>query len=262
MSIHNPIEISEAIMIRKAYILTNPGIKGSDTYCKGVYVDSANYKCYLSSPIGGLWDENSEIIIQDKASLKFVKAAILDASKTEYSLFIFCGHGYIPKGKSTVLQLNDTEEISIDELRFGSPKQTLIIDCCREIHKELLIESTKYAAFSAVQKQLNPTDCKIYYNARINECSPSLVILYSCSPDQLAGENEKGGYYSQSLLDCAEQWANSQTTDLTKSYKIQSVLSAHESTITPVYNLSGGRQTPQIGDKPRGGKHFPFCIIA
>jgi hypothetical protein len=38
---------------RKALLIANPGEQGQENYCKGVYVDIANYQRFLASAVGG-----------------------------------------------------------------------------------------------------------------------------------------------------------------------------------------------------------------
>ena len=41
---------------KRALLITNPGEQGDENYCKGVYVDAANYRRLMLSPQGGVWE--------------------------------------------------------------------------------------------------------------------------------------------------------------------------------------------------------------
>jgi len=59
-------------MIKRALLITNPGEKGADNFCRGVYVDVENYRQHLTSAVGGAWEEK-EIIHLDRPSVALVR---------------------------------------------------------------------------------------------------------------------------------------------------------------------------------------------
>jgi hypothetical protein len=245
---------------RKSLLIANPGIEGSDKYCSGVIADIKNFKDFLLSPIGGLW-KDEEIIIKNKPSKAELLNSINLLKNTEYALIVFSGHGWHSSQlNETMLQLNDKEDINSKELRQGAPKQTLILDCCRVICKELLEKILEYA-FQKTLSQIHPEDCRLYYDNRIKECPGSLTVLYSCDINETAGETSKGGYFSYSLINSSKEWASRTTIDTTKECSIFSIVQAFEKAQNIVREVSGKRQNPQI-EKPRSEKYFPFCIIA
>jgi hypothetical protein len=116
--------------------------------------------------------------------------------------------------------------------------------------------------FAKAGPQINPDDCRKYYDRRIEECPGGLVVMYACSIDEVAGDDpQKGGYYSYSLLETSHEWARNSTVDTSKSVGYFSVVEAHDATVPPVRRLSGGRQNPSI-EKPRTTPYYPLCIVA
>lgn len=258
-------------MNRKILIITNPGEKGDEHYCSGVYVDSDNYNDFFKSPMGGYWSD-SEILILDKPTKLRVEQELNTLANMDFSIIIFCGHGfYSSHSESNILELKKSERIDSLDLRKNSNKRIIILDSCREVHPEYLTDSIQKAKmFSAsfeTLTKLNPQDCKRYYNETINECSKQTIIAYAADINELAGDSSsKGGYYTSSLLKESRKWVdnNISSVDLTSKYRTCSFPASHDLSIPSVQKLSGGEQNPQI-EKPRipsGTKFLPFIIIA
>lgn len=249
-------------MNRKGILISNPGESGEENYCEGVKKDVANYRSFLLSSIGGLWRE-SEIEGLNRPSVTQVRQAISSLRNLDYSLIIFTGHGYHDtRLDSTMLELRSGHLLDSSELREGSKKQTLILDCCRKkypVKPTLMMDSARMLKKAAV---INPSDCRKYYNSRINECGDGLIVIHSCNIDELSGDDAtRGGYYSYALLEESRKWAEDSDTDTSRSVGFLSLPMAHKSALPRVRSISGTRQSPQI-EKPRTGPYFPFCIVA
>src|ERR1035437_8077547 len=168
-------------MKRKILIITNPGEKGDEYYCNGVYVDAENYISYFTAPYGGYWSEESEILHLDKPSILQVDNEIKELGLCDFSIIVFCGHGYYSKKKeSNILHLNKVEEFNSNDFRINSKKRIIILDSCRKVGEEDLSESEifkarKYFSLLSSQKNLHPEDCKRYYNQTIDECKNQII---------------------------------------------------------------------------------------
>ena len=115
---------------------------------------------------------------------------------------------------------------------------------------------------AAAITQLSPSECRRYYDSRIEECDIGLIVMYACSINETAGDDSsKGGYYSHSLISSATKWADSDSKDISKTIYYFSAIMAHDAASSNVQSLSGGRQKPVI-EKPRSGPYFPFAIMA
>ncbi len=247
---------------RRALLIANPGEIGAENYCEGVNKDMNNYKTFLTSPLGGLWYEN-EIEVLHKPGKTLVRQAIEKLKGYDYSTIIFSGHGlYSSIYESTILELNKNENIDSVELRNGSKKQTIILDCCRKVEKVIIREFAEALMKAAAITQLSPSECRKYYSSRIEECDSGLIVMYACSINETAGDDSsKGGYYSHSLISSATKWAESDSKDISTTAYYFSAIMAHDAASSNVNSLSGGRQNPHI-EKPRSGPYFPFAIMA
>jgi hypothetical protein len=241
-------------------LIANPGIEGEELYCKGVFADMDNFKKFLLSPIGGLW-KDGEIITKIKPTKIELLKEIEVLKSVDYGLVIFSGHGW-HSGQldETMVKLNDNESISSKELRKGAPKQTLILDCCREIHSEP-VKKMFECAFEKMSSQIHPEDCRFFYDNQIIKCANSIIVLYGCDINETAGESLSGGYFSYRLINSSKEWASRKVIDTTKQCSILSMVEAFETTDVLVKEFTDKRQNPQI-EKPRSEIYFPFCIVA
>jgi len=248
-------------MERRALIISNPGVPGSKTYCEGVIKDVMNYKDFLASPIGGFWDVTSveHLPCPTEADVKLVLAKM---KPVDYSLIIFCGHGYYSsQTESTILELGKGD-FNSDLLRGVTRKQTIILDCCRVIAPRITLEDRIYASEITKSERFNGLSCRRYYNDKIEKCDPGILVLNACSIGEKAGDDsEKGGYYSYNLLKSARRWTEETVVDLSKNFKTLSVPETHDLAKGNVTTRSNGTQHPQV-EKPRSEPYFPFAIMA
>jgi len=245
---------------RKALIIGAP-----DEKIPGVYVDLKNFAKYLSSPIGGLW-YSSEITTLTSPSANDVRNEIELLKSKDYSLIFFAGHGYHSiERRRTILHINSKETLDSLELRGGATRHSLILDCCRKPESEQLLKAAMESmALDSVSRALNPSECRIYFDKAIAACDEGLVVMNSCSINETAGESgDKGGYFTSSLIDAANDWAERKLRgiDLTKNFATFSTQDCHTAAAAQVQKLSGGRQTPTF-ESPRTEKKFPFAVVA
>ena len=234
-------------MNKKIVIISNPGEYGAENYCEGVNVDVEQYISYFTTPLGGAWYE-SEISHLNRPSVSAVRAAVSDLDKLDYSIILFCGHGwYSSIDKATILELRKGQEISEMDLRRGGGKRTIAMESF---------------SMDRSPSDLSRTECRKYYEKSISDASSGLVVTHGCAINETAGDSETyGGYYSGSLRESAADWFKNNRTDLSTNYSAFSIVAAHKKACDLVRNMSGERQNPEI-EKPRSGSYFPFAIVA
>ena len=247
---------------RKALIIGAP-----DSNIPGVNVDIKNLKNFFKSPVGGLWYDNEITTLISPTANEIIRQ-IEPLKDNDYSLIFFAGHGYHSiERQRTILHINSKETLDSLVLRIGAPKHTLIMDCCRKPESErrvVKVQMESMAFDSASIQKPNPEECRKFFNMAISECDEGLVVMNSCSIDQTAGENEsEGGYYTSSLIGCANKWANNKLfeIDLKKEFATFSTQKSHNAAVVKVRELSGGRQTP-IFESSRSENKFPFAVVA
>jgi hypothetical protein len=250
-------------MNKKIIMISNPGESHAENYCEGVNVDIKAYTDFFTSPLGGAW-ERSEMQHLDRPTAKNVRDSIADLKEFDYSLILFCGHGwYSSVDRSTILELRSGESLNELDLREGGRKRLILLDCCREVHHESIVEASM-ENFSVVRKAggLSRVECRKYYEDAITKASSGIVVTHACDLNETAGDSEiDGGYYSFSLRSSARNWMTSTSIDLSKKYLISSIVKTHTAAVGLVGVRSGGRQNPKI-EKPRSEPYFPFAVLA
>jgi hypothetical protein len=248
-------------MTRGALIIVNPGDPTAENYCKGVYKDRDHYIAFLKTAFGGLW-RPTEIRVLNQPDVSAVRAEVQRLGFCDYSMVVFSGHGYhSTSDDSTIVELSDDVFLDSNYLKADSPKQTLILDCCRlpDVPMQLTEELSK-SLKPAVN--LNDLACRLYYEERIQKCPEDITVLHACSKGQTAGDDEStGGYYSYPLLKGAELWAGETSLkDTENTYYVYSVVRAHEAAAENL-KKARRRQVPSI-EKARSGPYFPLGIVA
>ncbi len=249
-------------MQRKALLISNAGEENAENYCRGVFVDTESYRTFLSSPLGGAWF-SSEIIHLDRPTCRQVKTEVSNLRSADYSLILFSGHGYFSESReTTIIELRKNEEYDSIDLRDGAIKRTIILDCCRKVYPEVVLEKAILAKMAAKAEILNFNECRKYFDATLEKCAPGIVAAYSCSKNEVSGDGgSRGGFYASSLLKATNNWLEQSNVDLARKYAPYSIVRAHNSAIPLVARLSGGTQNPHI-EKPRSEPYFPFAIMA
>ncbi len=248
--------------MRKALLISNPGEAGEERYCDGVYVDVKNYIDFLTSPLGGFWFKH-EIEHLERPTTQQLKQKLSAIPYQAYSLIIFCGHGYFsPRLGTTVLELRKNEEIGSLDLRDNASKRSILLDCCRRVHYDLLLDKAMRSAICFAEPQLNPDLCRSYFDRCLDDCANGIVVGYACCKGETAGESKtRGGYYSSSVINSAESWRESSRPELSKFYYKRSIVQIHNEATGLVTKLSGGTQNTDI-EKPRSEPYFPFAVMA
>ncbi|AWB07518.1 hypothetical protein A6A40_21085 (plasmid) [Azospirillum humicireducens] len=248
-------------MKRSALIIGAPCEKGAKGYLPGVEADIANYKEYLTSPLGGFWRKD-EIITLRNPSGNQVRSSLDTLKSSDYSMTVFCGHGYhSSEDDSTFIQINSNDEMDGKELRTGAKRRVIIYDCCRELTYRTVVEAYE-RALKSEPPHLNAEECRYWYDQQIEKCPSAQFILNACAIDELSSEkSDRGGNYSSALLDSADKWWRASTKDTRTKYKIFTVSEAHRIASGIVSSESDYLQNPQI-EMPRTEVNFPFAVIA
>jgi hypothetical protein len=241
-------------MKRSALIIGAP-----DNSIKGVYDDMKNYRAFMKSFAGGAWYDH-EIVTLESPSKYEVETQINLLEKSDYSLVVFAGHGeYSRSYQATMLYINAQTKIEEHVLKVGAPRRTLVIDACRVIAKETLVEGMVRKASIALDHYQDLSASRALFERSVMACHPGLAVLYSCNIGEGAGDMPgTGGRYSSAILQVSGEWAESRSTPRASAL---SVSDAHDLANPLVVKRSGGSQNPRT-DLPRNVPRFPFAVKA
>ena len=242
-------------MIRRMLIIANPGEDGAENYCEGVNQDVTHYKKFFISNLGGAW-EPTEIKTLMCPIPSQVDSALKELKRADYSMVVYCGHGYSRKSGETMVELRTNCDYDSSKFNQGAHKHTVILDCCRVTY-EPTYESAqrRYAKDSIEQHSMARNQARARFDSVIQSCPSGLVVLYACSIGETAGDDEiKGGVYSHALRSAAISWS-----EVNSGSRAASVVQIHNTAAQTVRQETGGHQNPQIV-KPRSSPYFPFCV--
>jgi hypothetical protein len=219
----------------------------------GIPVDMNDYYYFFLSPIGGNWcSDEVEVLMNPSQSELLDSLDEIAEAEYDFVIIIFSGHGG-RVGNETMLAINGQEEmIAMSELTNLSPRQLLIIDCCRV---PLQSADPAFTESEGTALSMSRDPIRQAYEERIQDSVPQQVILFACDEDEPAGDSPMGAIYAQYLLDATE-------TALTKSsLPFITVGKAHHKAVSLMKQDPDIIQHPQIR-QPLCGIHrrLPLAI--
>lgn len=253
-------------LTRCALLISNPGERDSENYCKGVYVDVANYKRVLTSSEGGAWD-TTEIQHFDRPSITAVTQWINESNAYDYVFIMFTGHGvYSKSADDRILELKRNELLPSLALNRGAKRRTVILDCCQQVHEEAIMEKlARSIVFANVRpaRTSNRTNCRNHFDALVQKSPFAIIRTTSCAIGEISTDDDtRGGRYNGSLIAHFDDWVHSQMNDrFAASPADSSIVAAHDAAASKTRKLSENQQNPTI-EKPRSGPYFPLAVFA
>ena len=229
----------------------------------GAEEDVIRFKRFLTSKIGGAWnDDGQEIEAFINPTNQQLVAPMMDAADADYSFILFSGHGNHPPNRMdplfTILALADGE-LRARDLDPRNGKALIIVDACRRFARlpapilTFLAENTRIAAREPSRKAYRD-----FFDHAVNTCPQQVTYLFACSLDQFAyGNRTHGGLYCRTLISTAIEWERAQQSQGT----YLTVANGHHRTRQRV--LQTGTPTQQTPDMRRynsTGRHLPICI--
>lgn len=249
---------------KRALLISNPGEKGAENYCKGVYVDITRYQNLLTSAEGGGW-ESHEIKPMDRPSAKEVRDWLASNTWHDYVLVMFSGHGcYSAPDKDRVLELRKGENMLSNDLRVGAKRRTVILDCCQKVYPESFkAQIQAFAERAEIQRTANRAACQKHFADMVQAAPTGIVMMTSCAIGEVSTDDDaRGGRYNGSLMECVEGWILTQKKQKPGTTPASlSVVASHECAAERTRKLSEDQQNPGI-EKPKTGPYFPFAVFA
>ncbi len=235
-------------MTRKALII---GAAYGDPRIPGVYTDLTVWSAFLCSDLGGAWRDEEIIILRDP-DLDQARRAVRSLEGNDFGFVIFCGHGEVVQGAKpwpeTVLSFGRHGDLTETEMNPGTPRCTLLLDCCRrpadaEDDRTYLTEE-KSASFSARQST------RELFDKAMAAAEKGLVKIYAASVGEYADDDKS---FSKQLIHQAKITMQTSTGVLDQSLAVELTAEAMKTTL------------PQQHPEYRGGRrlrHYPFAVDA
>ena len=242
-------------MRRVALIIGAAGT--GEFHLSGVSADLANYQRFLCSAHGGAWDNDTELTILEDATYREIFEAIhdLEALRPDYSFVSFGGHGDENSEGVDFVYSQDDIAIEPNKLFINAPKKTLIIDACRKYEPVSMHEASRLeAGLESFDTQEMLELAKRKFNAAIDRTPIPYIKITSCSPGEVAGDDDFGGLFTQSFIDIATYWADHNRA------KLLSLYAAYKPAKDEVIRKSNGTQHPRFYRPRMRGDSYPFSI--
>ena len=202
-------------MKRRLFIVINDG--GMSNYLPNVKKDKLNYYRFFNSSEGGAWDDDEISVYENNFYFEdFCEHIRFQKNMDEpydYIVMVFCGHGFSDRKGERWLEVRpgDTDDtyVSVSQIRdicYGI-RTLFISDSCAAIPRSMREENSGIGRLNMFTGDNNyRIRCRNIYDAVVmNTSRYSFTAGYAVSLGEEAGENEKGGIYSQTLLDVARQ---------------------------------------------------------
>ena len=210
-------------IIRKAIIIGNNTGYCAPTYLGGVDKDMTNYVSYLMSDVGGKWDGKEIQILQNEKRAKIIDA--INRCTADYAFVVFSGHGFYDQQSGLTHICVSDQYVSENELLAVSERQTLIMDCCREVSN--VSESTRVfnnlsgdimekgefgGRISGIGRQILNSRNK--FDQALVQSSTGNCIGFACLVGQPSGDNpSNGGIFSSALIKVGKRFGENDNSN-------------------------------------------------
>lgn len=218
--------------------------RASENLLPGVAADIRAWKQFLTSSLGGSWD-NDEVIDLSGRSKGEVSQELRRGVEVDYSLVCFSGHGCLVKDQFgfsvTKVFITDQDEMSEYDLNPGSPWCTMVFDCCRAHPDE---EKVAFANEASALSWLG--DTSVRFEEEIKKCEKGCVKVYAADEGESAEDKRS---FSRVLISVAQHLDNYSDGVLRIDKAVLLAGEAMPAQQNPVYG--GGRRL----------RHFPFAVL-
>jgi hypothetical protein len=244
-------------MNRKAFLIGSPFFENGKNYLPGVTPDIINMKRHLSSLKGGAWDSNEITLFKNPSKNELLKNI---RCSCDFAIVQYSGHGYEYSNNGTYLDINPSEIISLNDIHqcIDSPRIYYFIDCCRGVEYEIVTEMRKSVSLSSSYDLNQRNYYRNKYYSIIASCELGYSIIYSCSMNESAGEDNqgRGGIFSYSYF-CSANSISRVPED--RYYGINDIFEKAKSYMSTHYPMDARTQHPTMRPERRN-RHFPFLI--
>lgn len=257
-------------MKRKLFLVLNNG-SGNDKL-PNVKADKENYLQFFRSSEGGAWEEEEIQIFDDNFVFGIfeheIRFAQLMQKPYDFIIFVFCGHGYADKyGERWIeVRLDDAADsrVSVSQIKkvCANTRTLFISDACLAVLQENLNERRMFAIVDEARGANDyRAKCRELYNSLVLKTSPyTFTAGYAVSLTEEASDNERGGYYSQTLLYVAREEIKILKKSSISSKNHVSFSAIHEKAKNLVIERTQGKQHPSI-EMPRTYYQIPFIVV-
>lgn len=216
--------------------------------------DNELYRSFLTNNLGGRWDMNEILSLQNPNTALVFRAVREFLNGADYTFIIFTGHGFLNSDQYNRQYLEVADgNISILSLRTTAKRQTLIIDACRGFYSPSMA-ILKGFSDSIQYFDGDPYSTRQIFNNAVMRSEEGWTILYAASENQTALDTDNGAAYLLSLLQIAENW-----NTIDKKSNIIDLKMTHNYAKIYLQNNFNTIQVPSMNSEKRLS-YFPFAV--
>lgn len=222
----------------------------------GITADGDNLVDWLRSNVGGAWDHEEIWSLRSPSAQTLLGPYLATASQADYSLLAFFGHGRSEADNEVMLKINKDEEIPLSQFIATSSRCFRLIDGCRTVAKEELLEGiTKVAAAPHVLPGFPRAKHRELFLQQIEQSTPGTLSVFATQHGGTAYGTANGGRFTSSMLSAAKLWTMS-------GYQPPTMLSV-ENLFPSADQLTRQINPPQYPEiHTDGAAGFPFAVLA
>jgi Caspase domain len=237
---------------RKALLVGCPGgIRNK--YLHGISSDYKNTIAYLTSPRGGSFHQEDEIVrVHNPTSKELIK--VIQDTKVDYANVFFFGHGHTDTySNERIISLRD-HDVPDTYLLTKSRVQTIVVDSCRDFVPGIAGISQyvdPYSSFDGV------SEARVLFDEFIGNANSGFQIVHGTQSGESAWEQVGGGggLFTTSLLQVASTMP---TNYVNMPYYLEQLLPK----VVNEINKRGHRDQIPCLVEQTPGFNMPFMISA
>lgn len=227
-----------------------------DSCIPGVKMDLDAWKDYLISPLGGAWNHDEIIEMENARTEEDIIEAVKTGENADYAFIAFSGHGGIYEQKRNILGLPETfiylnEHTVLSEYKLNPGRNckrcTIILDCCRTVIKESYFNKKAFAQ-EAYDDNIRLRSRNLF-DRQLNLSDKGCVKVYATEIGYSAADNPS---FSRVLINSSKKHMEKSKSSVL--YLNNAVEYAKEVML---------KYTPQQIPQYRGGRrlnHYPFAV--
>ena len=125
-------------MKRALGIVGSPESEDPGELLLGVQADQTSYEAFFRSSFGGSWEDGEISTFEQPSADQLLP--VLRRLDVEFSITVFCGHGWTEVGAGPAICINNREPLFVKDFRTDDPRQVTIIDACRHLRRLLKLD--------------------------------------------------------------------------------------------------------------------------
>lgn len=255
-------------MTRRALLIAASRVPGQDRL-PGARADLEHWTEYLSSPYGGAWDPEREICAIDNTDPDELAEALQWAATGDFAFVTFSGHGYAERTTGrTILVMGEDWLVPVASIKPRTTRRVIVVDACRTLMP--LLEQVEKGFGDLMEKigaaAPDPRLCRAIFDRLVERAEQGETVMYSCSPDQEAGDPGTGGYFTTALIETALAWGravpgNAEWLPVPGAFDLAKDALEADGAIQVPRIVNGRRQNQFPFSVVPRTRNFPFTVV-